>query len=67
MPKYLLDTTSITILAVVSLDVERTAPSSNLFKIVISIPIYPYILAALSHDDERRAPSSIFLDEMDSP
>ena len=54
-----LDSTNITMFAAVSLDVERTAPSSNF---VQKCNFYTdiSILAAVSQDVESTAPSSIF-------
>ena len=50
MAKHL-DSTNISILAAVSFDVERTAPSSNFFKNVASILTYPYCPHQLFPDE----------------
>ena len=63
MAKHL-DSTNITILAAVSLDVESYSAFINFFhksKFYTNISI----LALVSLDDERAAPSSTFSDEID--
>ena len=64
MAEHLLDSTNITILAAVSLDVESYNTFINIFhkrNFYTNISI----LAAVSHDDERTVPLSIFSDEID--
>ena len=64
MAKHLLDSTNITILSAVSLDVESYSAFINFFH-KCNFYTNISILAAVSHDDERTAPSSIFSDEID--